>query len=70
MVDFYDTLFGSKQVDLNFDDLLGDFPMQTLALDNAIVLNRPFTSHEVLGTVKDIHPTKSLGPDRFHDLFY
>ncbi|KAI5667279.1 hypothetical protein M9H77_17132 [Catharanthus roseus] len=49
-----------------------DVRVRGLVLDPNSVdfLSQPFTAKEVQATLKEMHPTKSLGPDSFHALFY
>lgn len=44
--------------------------VQVLDPNSVDFLSQPFTAKEVQATLKEMHPTKSLGPDSFHALFY
>lgn len=70
VVNFYQTLFASECIGVEFEALLGDFSVRTLNSINASLLNRPFQASEIVEALRDMHPTKSPRTNEFHTFFY
>ena len=70
MLKYFDELFST----INPTDEDMDYPLEGIIerVSNAMnmVLNAEPTAEEVVGALKEMHPTKGPGPDGLHAIFY
>lgn len=67
---FYEGLSASEQHHIDFDVLMGDVSFSQI-LDNVLAsFDRSLSGDELLLDLKGMCPTKALGLDGFHVIFY